>query len=217
MSRGSRAAVVAAVTVLAASAFADDGTDHSTTVSLTTGVGAGSSETGIVLGGTVLQELSSRLSLEAAGSYLDRGRGAEALHFAGSLIFNIRPATEKAVPYIALGGGAYHFSVDREMWDRGGMDMGGRPGMGAMPGRPGFIPPGVWDQMQQWLRQGGHGDERPFAGRTSTSFALNAGGGLRIDVGSHVVLRPDARALVVFGEGGTRTLGVFTLNAGYRF
>jgi hypothetical protein len=32
-----------------------------------------------------------------------------------------------------------------------------------------------------------------------------------------IVLRPDARALVVFAEGGTRTLGVIRLTAGYRF
>ena len=41
-------------------------------------------------------------------------------------------------------------------------------------------------------------------------------GGVLFAAGSHVFVRPDARAQVVF-SGPTRVLGLFTLNFGYRF
>jgi hypothetical protein len=53
--------------------------------------------------------------------------------------------------------------------------------------------------------------------RTYTDPALNLGGGVRIDLGPHVFLRPDARALLVAASGDTYTVGVFTIKVGYRF
>jgi hypothetical protein len=47
--------------------------------------------------------------------------------------------------------------------------------------------------------------------------AVSFGGGLRFNVNEHVMIRPDVRALVVFAEGDTHTLGVFGMQLGYRF
>jgi hypothetical protein len=53
--------------------------------------------------------------------------------------------------------------------------------------------------------------------RSFTDPAVNLGGGLRFDVTDRLMIRPDARALIVFGDGQTHTLGVFVVHVGYRF
>jgi hypothetical protein len=58
-------------------------------------------------------------------------------------------------------------------------------------------------------------------GRISGSVAFNdpavsVGGGVRFETGRFSV-RPDLRAVVVFADGETQTVGVFGLNVGYRF
>lgn len=53
--------------------------------------------------------------------------------------------------------------------------------------------------------------------RAFTDPAVSLGAGLRIDLGSRLDLRPDGRALVVISGGETHTVGVFTVNVGYRF
>lgn len=47
--------------------------------------------------------------------------------------------------------------------------------------------------------------------------ALSFGGGLRLNLAQHLEVRPDARAIVVFGGGSSHTVGVFGVNLGYRF
>jgi hypothetical protein len=48
--------------------------------------------------------------------------------------------------------------------------------------------------------------------RAFTDPALNVGGGLRVNVNQRLMLRPDARALVVFADGETHTLFVFVVH-----
>jgi len=43
------------------------------------------------------------------------------------------------------------------------------------------------------------------------------GGGLRFQVAEHVMLRPDARALVMLADADTHTIAVFVINVAYRF
>jgi hypothetical protein len=50
-----------------------------------------------------------------------------------------------------------------------------------------------------------------------TDPALSVGGGVRFNVAERLMIRPDFRALVLFGDGETHTLGVFVVNVGYRF
>ena len=56
-----------------------------------------------------------------------------------------------------------------------------------------------------------------FGNETFTDPALSLGGGVRIDIGSKLFLRPDARALVIVSNGDSYTVGLFTVNLGYRF
>jgi hypothetical protein len=53
--------------------------------------------------------------------------------------------------------------------------------------------------------------------RPLTDPMLAPGGGARIDLGSRVSLKPDARALVVFGDGDTCTAGLLTVGLGVKF
>jgi hypothetical protein len=53
--------------------------------------------------------------------------------------------------------------------------------------------------------------------RSFTDPAINVGGGVRFNVNEHLMVRPDIRALVVFADGDTQTLGLFGVQLGYRF
>jgi hypothetical protein len=53
--------------------------------------------------------------------------------------------------------------------------------------------------------------------RTFTDPAVSLGGGVRFNVIEHLMVRPDIRALVVFANGETNTVGVFGVQLGYRF
>ena len=62
------------------------------------------------------------------------------------------------------------------------------------------------------------GHDRDAAGTETpgeTDGLMTLGGGV-VFAADHVFVRPDARAQVVF-SGGTRVLGLFMLNFGYRF
>jgi hypothetical protein len=59
---------------------------------------------------------------------------------------------------------------------------------------------------------GGAGETRSFTDRT-----VSLGGGVRFNVIEHLMVRPDIRALVVFANGETDTVGVFGVQLGYRF
>ena len=53
--------------------------------------------------------------------------------------------------------------------------------------------------------------------RSFVDPAMSVGGGLRFNVNEHLMVRPDIRALIVFADGDTHTLGVFGVQLGYRF
>jgi hypothetical protein len=46
---------------------------------------------------------------------------------------------------------------------------------------------------------------------------MSIGGGLRLNVNEHLMVRPDIRALLVFADRNTHTVGVFGVQLGYRF
>jgi hypothetical protein len=179
---------------------------------------------GAALGSVFVRELTSRLSAEASASYLGRGMGSSAVTAPASLLVGLRPTHERAVPYLAAGGGFYRASFDMGS-DRfnGPMDMGG-----SMMGGYGMMGMG-WTGAEEWdfgqmphfygARLAGQpGGEAPYSGRRSfTDPVVSLGGGIRIDLGSRLYLRPDLRALVVVSGGETDTSGLFTVNLGYRF
>ena len=190
------------------------------------GYSSGSSDMGVAaLGGMLVRDVTSRLSVEASAAYLGHGMGSNGLGASAALLVHLRPTREKAVPYLVAGGGLYRasFHMGNGRFN-GPMDMGGSMmnGFGMM--RVGSMPSDTrWDfgQMPHFYGRrlaDGAGDGRPSSGhRSFTDPAISLGAGIRIDLGSRLYLRPDARALVVTSSRDANTVGVFTINLGYRF
>ncbi len=217
-----------------------------TVASLQAGFASGSmGSNGASLGGTIVTDLSPRLALEATGTYHGQGMGADALSASANLHVLLRPRTERTVPYLTLGGGVYRTSFDMgnarfngpmngsAANGAGGYGPGygmmgggyggyggygtmgaGYPGSGASNWNYGSMPMFYGSRMGA-LSSGPDG--RPYGQRSFTDPAVSVGAGLRIDLGSRLVLRPDGRALIVLADGDSRTVGVFTLNVGYAF
>lgn len=180
---------------------------------------------GAALGGVFVRDFTSRLSVEASAAYLGHGMGSNGLSAAAALLVHLRPPREKAVPYLAAGGGLYRASFDMGNGRfNGPMSMGGSMmnGFGMMG--LGSAPAGTsWNYGQMPHFYGsrlanGTTTQGPYGGdRSFTDPAISLGGGIRIDVGARLYLRPDARALVVTSGEETSTVGIFTVNLGYRF
>jgi hypothetical protein len=158
------------------------------------------------------------------------------------VLVNLVPATEALVPYAAFGGGVYHVSFDldtpRFLGPAGtqfaagtrvcaspgsGHGFGPGPGFGSGSGTCPALVGGYWGVGALpvfYARRlgaldfprGGQWGTRDF-----TDPALTIGGGVRINAGDHLLVRPDARALVAFGGGHAHTTGVFVVQVGYRF
>lgn len=209
-----------------------------TVASLQAGFSSGSMGShGASLGGAIVTDLGSRLALEATGAHHGQGMGADSFSASASLHLLLRPRSERAVPYLTVGGGVYRASFDMGNARfsgpmRGGSANGARSGMtGSGYGQYGMMGagypaagPGAWSYgsmpMFYGSRMGATAfgpDGRPFGHRSFTDPAVSAGAGLRIGLGSNAVLRPDARALIVLANGDSRTVGVFTVNVGYAF
>ena len=163
---------------------------------------------GFAVGGGLAHDFSSRLTLEANGAYLDRGAGAWSAD--AGLRLNLVPSAKSLVPYFAVSGGAYSERNER-IAIRGEVDVprnfGSFPGQRGAGGRPITLPT---------IRADGRLPIVTAEGSRETSGLMTMGGGVVFAAGSHVFVRPDARAQVVF-SGDTRVLGLFTLNFGYRF
>jgi len=212
------------------------------TVSVTGGLTTGMHGTGPVLGGSATYDLNDWFSIEGSAAYFDRGLGADALSAAASLLVNVVPSARKTVPYFAIGGGVYRASFDlggtRFL---GGMapqfgpgtqlvPVRGMGGFGMMAG--GYAGPVVWEgpwngasfttpHMPAFYANRMGVMTVPADGRwgmrSFTDPALVVGGGVRLALTPHLSVRPDVRAITVFGGGHMNTLGAFSLNLGYRF
>ena len=187
-------------------------------VSLQAGFSSGTADmAGAAVGGTVVYDLGSRLAVEAAGSYLGYGMGTSGLSVSAAVLVHLRPRSEKAVPYLAAGGGLYRASFAMGDWRFD--DQGATPGAISFPMMSGMAPGRSAHQMPMFYanRLGMGWQNRRSSSESFTDPAISLGGGIRIDLGSRLSLRPDLRALVITSSGDTRTLGVFTVNFGYRF
>lgn len=211
-------------------------------VSFIGGLSAGSSDAGAALGGTVAFDLADRVAVEMFGAYLDRGAGASAVAANLSLLVGLLPADRSAVPYVAVGGGVYRASFDlnsRHFF--GGMGsqfapgtmmvpLGGMQGYGMSQGP--YSGPPTW--QGPWSGSTYAGSHMPdfyaqrmgvltvpadsrWGERHFTDPVLSFGGGVRLDLTPHLSVRPDARVLVVVGDGDAYTIGTFGFNLGYRF
>jgi hypothetical protein len=228
---------IVAATFAATSALAQD---SRVAVSGGAGAAAGSADTGLAVGAAVLVDAHERIALEAQGAFLRRGEGADALAVGGSVLLNLLPTGRPIVPYVAAGGGLYHVSFDldrpRFLGPTGpqfaaGATVCAAPGTGFGPGGgPGFgsgtcpaSAAGYWGvgALPRFYasRLGPLAFPRGAAWgtRSFTDPAVSLGGGLRFDVNDRLMIRPDARAIIVFADGDTHTLGVFLVHVGYRF
>jgi hypothetical protein len=242
--RRTRTSVIAAaaVTLITSTAFAQSEIAPRTAISFAGGAGSTTSTTGVALGGSALFDLNDRASLEAQGTYLDRGAGADALNASVSLLVNLVSSRERIVPYAAVGGGVYRASFDladpRFLGPVGaqfapnsmvcpapGSGIGLGPGAGFGPGTAACpaTAAGHWGvgQMGEFYARRLGALVVPAGGAWEThSFtdpALSFGGGLRFNVSEHLMVRPDVRALVVFADGETHTMAVYGVSVGYRF
>jgi hypothetical protein len=175
------------------------------------GRGSGS---GFAVGGSLAHDLTSRLTLEASGLYLDRSAGAWSAD--AGLRLNLVPSGESLVPYFAVSGGVYGESGQR----LGGSPLGTEDPryLANVPPRraPGSRRPGSSPAPVPVFRDGRDGNAIGTGTSSETDGLMTLGGGVVFAAGPHVFVRPDARAQVVF-SGDTRVLGLFTLNFGYRF
>lgn len=216
--------------------------NNRTVVAFAAGVSTGEHQTGGAFGGTLVVNINDWVAVEGTGTYFDRGSGADAVNISGSLIVNLAVSRSRGVPYVAVGAGVHHASFDlsderffgnRNVPFAPGAMVCAAPGTGAgvghMPGwgvgtatcpanLAGYLGVG---EMPRFYGQrlgvlevpaGGRWDDRGF-----TDGAINFGGGVRINLTERLMVRPDLRALMVFGDGDTHTIGVFVVNVGYRF
>ena len=223
-----RTVLVLACAGLPATAIADEtpgtATAQKTVIYMQAGYSSGLSDRGAAaFGGVLVHDLTPRLSAEASASYVGHSMGATSLSASAALLVHLRPGHERAVPYLVAGGGVYRASFD--MADErfhGPMNMGGSmmEGFGMMGMGSAARDDWNYGQMPHFYgrRLASSPGMQGYAGRRSfTDPALSVGGGIRIDVGSRLYFRPDARAIVVTSGGDTNTVGVFTVNLGYRF
>jgi len=166
---------------------------------------------GFAVGGGLAHDLSSRLTLEAGGLYVDRGSSAWSAD--AGLRVNLEPSGRSLVPYFAVSGGAYGERSETLVGKLGAGDGSRETGNHRQRGESGR-------NVMPTFRPGAGAASRTadvvsITSSRRTSGMMTLGGGVQFAAGEHVFVRPDARAQVVFGD--TRVLGLFTLNFGYRF
>jgi hypothetical protein len=175
------------------------------------GASLGSGQAGAAAGLTLSVDVNQRVSLEARSVYFYRGPGQSAMDLNVSVLVDLLTA-RRAVPYLSIGGGLY-----RAMFDAGnersfGM-MGGQVGSNDMGVTYGQMPMFYARRMGALNAPGDSFGHMPGF----TDPAVSVGGGVRLDLTNHLYVRPDVRALTIFGGGDTYSIGSITFSVGYRF
>lgn len=167
-------------------------------------------DTGAAAGLTLSVDVGDRVAVEARSVYFDRGPGQSAMDMHVSVLVDVLTA-RRAVPYVSLGAGVY-----RAMFELGNQRFSGMMGglttghiTADMRGMPMFYADRVAALGAQTGRRG------HMQGFSDPSVSV--GGGVRFEVTNHVWVRPDVRAVSVFGGGDSYTVGSVTLSVGYRF
>jgi hypothetical protein len=211
-------------------------------VGLIGGVSAGSGDAGPNAGAVLTFDTTDHVAVEGRGVFLRRGSGEHGLELTGTALVTMA-RSKRAAPYLAIGGGLYRASF--ALGDTrflGGMasefatgtrfvPVRGMSGFGMMTGGATFTG-GVWTDA--WTGPTFSGSQMPmfyanrlgqmtipsdgrWMMRSFTDPALTVGGGIRIDVTNRVYVKPDVRALVVFGGGDRLVLTTMVVGLGYRF
>lgn len=186
-----------------------------TSLAVAPGVATGSSNTGVAIAGAISFDLSDRATVEGTVGMADRGAGAGAMYATGSLLLPLLPSGYRAVPYAAVGGGLYRamFDLNHQRFFGGFGMMGGGSNQALGTFYPGQMPAFYAQRMGVMSVP----TNNAWGMRGFTDSAISVGGGVTIGLTDHLFLRPDARALIVFGNGDRYTIGLVTVGLGYRF
>jgi hypothetical protein len=176
----------------------------------------GDGGSGAAVGGVVSHDLNARVTLEAAGMYLDRN--ASAWSADAGVRLNLVPSSKSLVPYLAASGGVYsqrsldqEFALPTNVFDpRAMLPMFGGLGAGRNDDLRGFVG-SVTTEVRNRVRE-----VTSDASARRTDGMLSLGGGVAFAAGPRVFVRPDVRAQMVFSRD-THVYGLFTLSFGYRF
>lgn len=209
-----------------------------TTLSAAAGMSAASSMAGATASASLTHDISTRLTIEAAGGFLGGNMGSRASTLSAGMLIDLT-GPGHAVPYVTVGGGLYRASFDmdnRNMFGGlAGMSQGMQlvplpdgMGFGMMQGFSGSMWQGTWTGptavpagMPQFysMRLGTMMASRDgrLGMRRFTDPMMSLGGGVNIKVSDRLTLRPDVRSLLVFGGGDTYTVTVLSVGFGYRF
>jgi hypothetical protein len=115
----------------------------------------------------------------------------------------------RAVPYLSVGGGLYRAMFDGDDQRFSEMMDGFASGDQAAGPMPMFY------ARRYGRMTAATGGRRHMPGFTDP--AVSVGGGMRLDLTSRLYVRPDVRAVTIFGGGDTYTVGSATVSVGYRF
>lgn len=207
----------------------------------TGGVSAGTMTTGGALGAHLEFDLTDRVTLEGRGLWLRQGASATGLDVTGTMLVTVFSGTT-ASPYVAIGGGLYRarFDMDgRQMFGHGTMPfatgtsvvpvqtVGGHMiGGGAMTGGTIWMNAATGStfetrEMPMFYASRLGPMVVPLDGRwgirSFTDPSMTLGFGVRLDITRRLYVRPDVRALVVFGNGRALTVTTATVGFGARF
>jgi hypothetical protein len=189
-----------------------------TTLSFGIGLAVGATEAGAALGLGVDHLVANRLSLQVAVGYLDRGLRAQAWTAHAGVRLDLADKGADTTPFLALGAGVYHASFDRIGYgmslEGGAACMGATGAAACYADMPRFYAQRMWSDRGTWS-DGGRTWWPPR--REFTDPTVVVGAGVRWNVTPQLAVVPDARALLVFGDGDSDALGIFTLNVAYRF
>ena len=192
-----------------------DRSDGRVSLALLGGASAGSDQIGVAVGATLLFDVSRRVGVEARSVYMDRGPGSSALDLTANVLVKLLD-TGRANPYLAIGGGAYVAMFDlgnRQQFGMMGNDFTWDNTAQAGPTFAGSGMPMFYAQRMGSITVPSDG----WHMRSFTDPALSFGGGVNVELRRGMYLRPDARMLVVVGDGETLTVTSATLSFGYRF
>ncbi len=197
------------------------------------GVSAASGDSGGAMGALVTANFTDRLALEVAGTFSMSHGGRDNQALTASLLFNLAPRIEPAIPYLAAGIGVSRSSFDLDMMGFGRFftENPGYSRMMAFPGGgfgmmqgtnvattgPRFDGGNIPNFYAQRMGTLSTRSDGRFGMRSFLDPAFSLGGGVQITVGQHFVVRPDVRALITLANGDRRTVGIVTLGLGYRF
>jgi hypothetical protein len=160
---------------------------HATTLNAFAGVMGDSSQVVPALGGALGWEMTPRIALEGAASWLDRGNGADGFTAALTIQSALLPG-RKAVPFVQAGIGLHRATFDRIR----------------------STIPDFYQRRMGHVRMEG-------VMSTFTDPSIVFGGGVNVFLTRHVVLRPDVVVAVVVRDSDHYLTATAALHLAYRF